>query len=123
VRALAVLPSIVAIAACQQAGAPSESRSDSSVRYVCDDGRIVTSTYLDGPDGTTALVNLGDGVAQYGLTQTVSASGVRYVGQGLDPGQRIQWWTRGLSEATLSTLAAGEEVASEPGTICRARTD
>jgi membrane-bound inhibitor of C-type lysozyme len=43
-----------------------------------------------------------------------SASGARYVGAGL------QWWGKRLEEANLAPLEEGAEIASDPGTACRA---
>jgi hypothetical protein len=64
------------------------------------------------PDRDTAVVTLGGHA--YTLKAAVAASGVRYVGLGL------QWWTKGTSEARLSRLKPGEDVASNPGVTCRA---
>ena len=53
----------------------------------------------------------------YTLKAQVAASGVRYVGFGL------QWWTKGLQEARLSRLKDGETIASDPGVMCRSGAD
>lgn len=77
--------------------------------YVCEDGRTVRAAY---PDPNTAIVNVG------GMTRTlkvaISASGARYIGEG------VQWWTKGMDQAQLSPLASGEEIASGTGVNCRA---
>jgi membrane-bound inhibitor of C-type lysozyme len=86
---------------------------DPGVRTLrCDDGRSVQAGY---PDRETAVVEV-DGHA-YTLKAQTAASGVRYVGFGL------QWWTKGLNEARLSRLKDGETVASEAGVVCRAGPD
>jgi membrane-bound inhibitor of C-type lysozyme len=77
--------------------------------YHCADGRAVQAGY---PDARTAVLTL-DGHA-YTLKAATSASGVRYVGFGL------QWWTKGLRQARLSRLKAGEDVASDAGVTCDA---
>lgn len=68
-----------------------------AVGYACESGKVVTATY---PDTETARVSY-DG-RDYDLTSAVSASGARYVGQGLE------WWTasrNGQESGTLSRLA------------------
>lgn len=77
--------------------------------YSCADGRTVSATY---PDPQTAVVEIDGGVRT--LKIAVSASGARYVGDGL------QWWTKGMTSAQLSPLAAGEDIASAPGVSCTA---
>lgn len=77
--------------------------------YRCDDGATVEAGY---PDQETAVVSVGGHA--YTLKAGRAASGVRYVGLGL------QWWTKGMSEARLSRLKPGEEVASDPGVACHA---
>lgn len=74
--------------------------------YVCDDGRIVRAAY---PDINTAKVELAGRTAT--LTVAMSASGARYVGEGL------QWWTKG-DDGRLSVLKAGEEIAADAGVTC-----
>ena len=74
--------------------------------YVCEDGRIVRALY---PDARTAQVTLDGSVHR--LTQAVSGSGARYVGEGL------QWWIRG-DEGMLASLKAGQEIADNPGVRC-----
>lgn len=78
--------------------------------YACADGRSVTAGY---PDRDTAVLTIGD--HSYSLKHATSADGARYTGFGL------QWWTKGMSEGRLSTLKAGEDIASEPGVDCRAK--
>lgn len=78
-----------------------------ATRYACSDGRTVTARY---PDRDTARIAI-DG-APHVLRIARSADGVRYVGDGW------QWWTKGMRNGTLAPLAAGESVASAPGTAC-----
>jgi membrane-bound inhibitor of C-type lysozyme len=75
--------------------------------YHCADGQTIEAGY---PDRDTAVVTY-KGHA-YTLKSATAASGVRYVGYGL------QWWTRGMTQATLSTLKPGETIASEAGLTC-----
>lgn len=74
--------------------------------YVCEDGRIVRALY---PDARTAQVTLDGSVHR--MTGTISGSGARYTGEGL------QWWTRG-DEGMLASLNADEEIATNPGVRC-----
>ncbi|WP_207801859.1 MliC family protein [Phenylobacterium hankyongense] len=75
--------------------------------YHCADGQAIEAGY---PDRDTAVVTY-NGHA-YPLKSAAAASGVRYVGYGL------QWWTKGMTQATLSTLKPGETVASDAGVTC-----
>lgn len=77
-----------------------------AVGYACESGKVVTATY---PDTETARVTY-DG-RDYVLTSAVSASGARYVGQGLE------WWTasrNGQESGTLSRMAPNDTTS---GTI------
>ncbi|ODT87963.1 MliC family protein [Phenylobacterium sp. SCN 70-31] len=74
--------------------------------YVCADGRIVRALY---PDTETARLKLETG--EQALKIAISASGARYVGQG------VQWWTKG-DEASLAPLKPGEDIASAAGVAC-----
>lgn len=82
-----------------------------STTYACADGRTVTAAY----DGEYAGLSVGD--RAYRLRTAISASGARYVGQGL------QWWTKGADEARLSTLKPGEDVATDPGVVCTRKVE
>ncbi len=75
--------------------------------YTCAGGKPLEAGY---PNPTSAVV-IWEGRA-YSLTQAPAASGARYTGFGL------QWWTRGLTNGTISTLKAGEEIATDPGVEC-----
>ena len=77
--------------------------------YACDDGRSLKASY---PDTDTAVVEL-DGQT-HTLKIAISASGARYVGDGL------QWWTKGMADGQLSPLKAGEDIASAQGVNCKA---
>ena len=78
-----------------------------SYAYVCEDGRALQAVY---PDADTARLT-ENGVTHI-LRAGRAASGVRYVGAGL------QWWTKG-EEGRLSRLAPGEAVAEDPGVLCQ----
>lgn len=102
-------PSEPAAAAAAKASTAAPVNPDPGVRtYRCEDGRSVQAGY---PDRDTAVVEV-DGHACT-LKAQVAASGVRYVGFGL------QWWTKGTAEARLSRLKDGETIASEAGVLCR----
>ena len=77
--------------------------------YACDDGRSLKASY---PDADTAVVELEG--ATHTLKIAISASGARYVGDGL------QWWTKGMTDGQLSPLKAGEDIASAQGVNCKA---
>jgi membrane-bound inhibitor of C-type lysozyme len=89
------------LAACAQPGDP--------VSYTCADGRTVAARYA----GTAATLEI-DG-KRFELETVVSASGARYLGDGL------QWWTKGQRDAWLSMLKPGETIASDAGVACSAR--
>ena len=104
---------VVALAGCNRdpakaidAGAPAE---PTFTTYACEDGRTVRAAY---PDPATAIVDV-DG-AERTLRVAISASGARYIGEG------VQWWTKGMDQAQLSPLAAGEDIATASGVNCRA---
>ncbi len=78
--------------------------------FECDDGTEATVRY---PDGRSALLAF-DG-RNLVLSIAPSADGVRYTGEGW------QWWTKGMSEASLTPLAPGEAIARSAGASCRAR--
>jgi membrane-bound inhibitor of C-type lysozyme len=92
---------VFGLAGCSQVTPPIPRQS-----YACEDGRVVLARY---PDTQTAVLEI------LGVSHTLkiarSGSGARYVGDGL------QWWTNGLSEAPLASLAAGEDIVP-PGVRC-----
>lgn len=82
-----------------------------NVVYRCEDGRRVAARY----DGERAFLSLGE--QSVTLTASPSASGVRYVGAG------TQWWTRGMSQARLATLAKDRTYAeADVGILCVSET-
>ena len=91
------------------AAAPAAQAASAPTTYACDDGRSVKASY---PDADTARVEL-DGKT-HTLKIAVSASGARYVGEGL------QWWTKGMTDGQLSPLKTGEDIASAVGVNCKA---
>lgn len=108
----------LALGACAQ-GSPADSRavgateedaSDTAaklVRYECSDGSVVEASY---PTVDTAKVSHDGEVTEMRIA--VSGSGARYIGDGWE------WWTKGMSEGTLTPLAAGEEITSAKGVHC-----
>jgi membrane-bound inhibitor of C-type lysozyme len=120
ILAWAALPALVACSrpAAESQAAPAPRASAASAgqavnppanvaTYICADGQTIEAGY---PDRDTAVVTY-KGHA-YTLKSATAASGARYVGYGL------QWWTRGMTQATLSTLKPGETIASEAGLPC-----
>ncbi|HEX5751812.1 MAG TPA: MliC family protein [Archangium sp.] len=79
--------------------------------YVCENGETLRADY---PGAGTAVVERNG--RTHPLKAARAASGARYTGPGL------QWWTRG-THATLSQLKPGEELASDPGVVCRVSVD
>ena len=77
-------------------------------RFLCTDGRAVRAVFID-PE--TLTLHIGDETTE--MRSAVAASGARYVGD------KWQWWTRGLQQATLAPLKPGETVASAKGVECR----
>lgn len=82
-----------------------------TIAYACADGQALKARY---PDDKTAVVEYGGQTRT--LTVAVSASGARYVGEGL------QWWTKGMTEGRVAPLKPGEDVASGEGVACMAPT-
>jgi membrane-bound inhibitor of C-type lysozyme len=78
--------------------------------YDCADGRAIEAGY---PTQDTAVIKTPEHSYNLGIAR--SGSGARYVGYGL------QWWTKGMTEARLSKLKDGEDIASDPGVACKAR--
>ena len=112
------LAALLGLAACnkpaEQAQAPEAPAAAAPAAaplttYVCDDGRSLKASY---PDADTAVVELEG--ATHTLKRAISASGARYVGDGL------QWWTKGMADGQLSPLKAGEDIASAQGVNCKA---
>ncbi len=78
--------------------------------YLCAGGKTLDAGY---PSPTTVLLIWQSNA--YTLTRSTSGSDARYAGFGL------QWWSKGLTDATLSTLKGGEAVASDRGMACKAQ--
>lgn len=79
------------------------------IAYECADGQKIEVGY---PTPDSAVLKTAE--HSYNLAIARSGSGARYVGYGL------QWWTKGMVNASLAKLKAGEEVASEQGVSCSA---
>ncbi|MFT4253082.1 MAG: MliC family protein [Caulobacter sp.] len=80
--------------------------------YACADGTALKARY---PDDKTAVVEYGGKTRT--LTVAMSASGARYVGEGL------QWWTKGMTDGLVSELKPGEDVAGGKPVECVAPSD
>ncbi len=96
------------LAACSQEAPPAPTspveaptaQTAAAVGYACESGKTIAVTY---PDTETARVSYDR--RDYVLTSAVSASGARYVGQGLE------WWTasrNGQESGTLSRLGPND---------------
>jgi|GEM_PF-429822 len=123
-RRLALPFAVIALAGCDQSkqqpapppapppapvSAPAPPAASPSVYYACADGSAVRASY---PDPDTAVVE-HQGRA-HTLKTAISASGARYIGEGL------QWWTKGWKDGSLAPLAPGETIASAAGIACKA---
>jgi len=102
------------IIACTGCAAASANRAHVNaasnwISYACSDGQVIKASY---PDTNTALVII------HGNTHTLhvalSADGARYIGDGW------QWWTKGMRDGMLASLAAGETIANAKSTQCHA---
>ena len=109
------LVTLCGLAACDRrpetskAEAPRPAAAAPLIAYVCEDGRRVSAIY---PDPDTAVLQL-DGKT-HTLKIAISASGARYVGDGL------QWWTKGMTDGQLSPIKPDEEIATARGVACKA---
>lgn len=77
--------------------------STGSVTYACESGQAVTATYLNADSAQVAY-----GGRTYATRSVQSASGARYVGEG------VEWWTasrNGQEGATLSRLGPDGQTA------------
>lgn len=77
--------------------------------YHCADGETVRAFY---PTSDLAVVEYAG--RSRTLRAAASASGARYVGDGL------QWWTKGPTEGVIAPLADGKDTAATPGVNCAA---
>lgn len=114
---VAILAALV-LAACEQGpvsgdvaagGGQSDAVAADVILYACPDGSTVEARYPT-PD-RAEIIHDGQ---EINMVIAVSASGARYVGEGW------QWWTKGMTEGTLTPLAPGEEIASAEGMLCTA---
>lgn len=123
-RPFAAAAILLALAACDKPAAPQPAAASAEATplqgapvnpvvavttYACPGGESVQAAY---PDRETAIVTWKGHT--YSLKVARSGSGARYTGYGL------QWWTKGLNRGTISTLKAGEDVASDRGVECLA---
>lgn len=102
------------LGACEQGStagntpaAADRSEAAEVIRYECADGSVVEARY---PTVDTAEISHDGQVIDMRIA--VSASGARYTGEGWE------WWTKGMTEGTLTPLAAGEDIASADGIFC-----
>jgi len=86
--------------------AAAQAPQGATITYRCGNDRTLDAVYA----GEKAIIQWGG--KQHTLTIAKSASGARYVGDGL------QWWTKGMREARLSKMGLGELVASDVGITC-----
>jgi membrane-bound inhibitor of C-type lysozyme len=86
------LLALIMLTACAspQAAAPNAD-TIGPVTFTCDDGSTIEATFDNAPD--TATVKLVRGDQQRTLPQAMSASGARYVGEG------IEFWNKGNDAA------------------------
>ena len=110
-------PTEDALAQTPPPAAPATPTSDAAaagkeIVYACADGAVLKARY---PDDKTAVVEYGGQTRT--LTVAMSASGARYVGEGL------QWWTKGMTDGLVAPLKAGEDIASAKPVECVAPSD
>lgn len=80
-----------------------------TVTYACADGSSLTAVY----EGDAATVEYAG--RTHAMTTRISASGARYVGDGL------QWWTRGDGEGVVTPMPeGGTDPAQGEGVTCTA---
>lgn len=90
---------VVIVASCGRSSPEGDSPADratepaSRIAYQCESGRAIQASY---PSDTTAVVEYEGQTLQ--MTRAVSASGARYVGEGLE------WWTKGSGPRSEGTL-------------------
>lgn len=93
IRFLVPGATVLALAAC--ATAPDTSSSRAEVSYGCESGATVLASY---PDTDHARIQYQG--RSHTLAIAVSASGARYVGEG------IEWWTKGSGPGSSGSLFA-----------------
>lgn len=108
-RPLSTLAVSLLLAAC--ATAP-QATSGTAYRYHCESGQDVSASY---PDTETAIVTIAG--QQHRMAIAVSASGSRYVGDGLE------WWTKGSGSGAEATLFqhAADGTTGDRIDLCTAR--
>jgi membrane-bound inhibitor of C-type lysozyme len=80
---------LLAVASCQAADRSPEPAGDTigPVTFRCDDGSAIEATFDNAPNPATVQLVRGD--QTFTLPQALSASGARYVGDG------IEFWNKG----------------------------
>ena len=123
-RAALALSSVLALGACQreaaapvappaplpvvqQPAAPLPAGAGETTTYVCRDGAMLSATYA-----TAATARVEYKGRSYTLQQAPAASGVRYVGDGL------QWWARGLTLGSIRILNPDGSAANAVSLEC-----
>lgn len=88
-----VLLALLVLAACASQATAPEPDADTigPVTFTCNDGSAIEATFDNAPDPAT--VRLVRGGQQFTLPQAMSASGARYVGNG------IEFWNKGNDAA------------------------
>jgi membrane-bound inhibitor of C-type lysozyme len=82
---------LVAVASCQAADPEPAGDTIGPVTFRCDDGSDIMATFDNAPDPATVLLVRGD--QAFTLPQAMSASGARYLGEG------IEFWNKGRDAA------------------------
>lgn len=108
-RHLLLPASTLLLAACQTSLPAAPAVATNTLTYTCDDGRTVQASY---PDTDTAELTFDEHTHR--LHIAISASGARYIGDGW------QWWSKGMHQAWLAPLQAGESYASADAMECHA---
>ncbi len=111
ITAIFALAAAVVVASCStpQHPDPAAAASPLTTNYRCESGETIVASY---PDTDSAIVRYR--AATYRLQIAVSASGARYVGDGLE------WWTKGSGAGSEGTLFrySGDGNSDEPLEFC-----
>lgn len=105
-------PAILAMILSGCAGAPKIPVQPAVATYECESGALIQASYLDTDHAR---------IAYQGRTRTltiaVSASGARYVGEG------VEWWTKGSGPGSSGSLFAyqSDGASGELIETCKAR--
>lgn len=103
---------VVIVASCGRSSSESDPPTDratesaSRIAYQCESGRALQVSY---PSDTTAVVEYESQTLQ--MTRAVSASGARYIGEGLE------WWTKGSGPESEGTLFRHESGGTTGETV------